>query len=89
MGESPPLNALPLRYPNCLCVKYTIYIGYLQVETLENLGIFLPPNRGDAKGGAGDLCQALKEKEKGTVQSLHTRQPLSYGLSSLDCELVP
>ena len=28
-------------------------------------------------------------KEKGTVQSLHMRQPLSYGLSSLDCELVP
>ena len=28
-------------------------------------------------------------KKKGTVQSLHTRQPLSNGLSSLDCELVP
>jgi len=30
-----------------------------------------------------------EKKEKGTVQSLHTRQPLSNGLSSLDCELVP
>ena len=98
MGGSPPLNALPLRYPIRLYIKYTIYIGYLQVETLENLGIFLPPNRGDAKGGAGDLCQALKEKEKGTVQSLRPNNPswfyvggqsLSNGLSSLDCELVP
>ena len=64
MGESPPLNALPLRYPNCLCVKYTIYIGYLQVETLENLEIFLPPSWGEA-GGAASILSSPKRKRKG------------------------
>ena len=74
MGESPPLNALPLRYPIRLYIKYTIYIGYLQVETLENLGIFLPPNQGEA-GGAASILSRPKRKRKGDSPKPASQQP--------------